>query len=44
MIWSVATPWFACCWKKHWCSFHWLNEAGLLTVQIGPVLLEIPTW
>jgi hypothetical protein len=27
--------------KRKWVWWYWLNEAGLLAVQVGPFLLEV---
>lgn len=27
--------------KRRWCGLYWCDEAGLLAVQIGPIVLEI---
>lgn len=27
--------------RRGWCLWHWLNECGWLTIQIGPFIAEI---
>ena len=40
----VHTRWFAACWHPCWVPFLWIAEAGVATLQIGPLLLEMSYW
>jgi len=39
----LNTPWICVGWHPRWVLWYWCNEAGLAVLQIGPLILEIPT-